>query len=304
MHLFKNLSKKQKLIALIVSAALIILVLISVITLVSRAGKIATTIQYAPYSATVTVNDKKVKNKTTQYFEPGEYKITVTADHFETYTYTVTISKDYHYMVGTLTPSDDEGAVYKSNHSFEFAEVEGLVGIALNAEGAVRKKNHPILNYLPINNSLYSISYDYDTDNVTPIIAVKATPLFIDDAVAKLKLLENVDLTSYEIVFKTENPFAIYNENISDEDPINCIKRSFNIPENYSLSKGQYIQDNYYFAQFYIDDYELAYKYSHYRILLHKEDNNWKVVTSPQPLLTQKNTPNTPKEILDTANSF
>ena len=304
MHLLKNLSKKQRITALIVGSVVLIIVIYSIAVLISRIGKVATKVQYAPYYATVTINDKKIDNKSTQYLEPGEYHITVTAEHFETYTNTVTISKDYHYMVGILNPSDDEGAVYQSEHAFEFTEVEGLVGLALNAEGSVRKKNYPILNYLPINNALYSISYEYDTDNVTPIISVKATPLYIDDAVAKLKTLEKVDLTSYEIVFKTENPFAIYNDSVKNSNPVDCIKNSFSIPSKYTLTEGQYINNDYYFAQFYIDDYDLDYKYSHYRILLHKENDEWQIIASPQPLLTQKNTPNVSKEILDTANSF
>lgn len=304
MHLFKNMSKKQKILSLIIGFVVLIIVIYSISILISRIGKIATKIQYAPYTATVIINDEKIENKTTQYLEPGEYTVTVMADHFETYTNKVTISKDYHYLVGILRPSDDEGEVYRMNHSFEFAEVEGLVGLALNAEGAVRKKNHPILNYLPINNSLYSISYEYDTDNTTPIIVIKATQLYIDDAVAKLKTFKNVDLTSYDIVFKTENPFAIYNDSIETEKPVDCIKKSFNIPSRYTLTEGQYFNNDYYYASFYIDDYDMDYKYSHYRILLHKENDKWKVVSAPQPLLTQKNTPNTPKEILDTANSY
>jgi len=301
----KNFTKQQKITFLIVGIIFAIVVIYSLITLFSRIGKVATTIQFAPYTATVTINGEKVDNKSTKYLIPGEYTIVVEAEHFETFTNTVTISKDYHYMVGILNAADDEGANYQSTHAFEFAEVEGLVGVAMNAEGAVRKKNHPILNYLPINNSLFSISYEYDTDNVTPIISVKTTALYLDDAVAKLKTLKNVDLTSYEIVFKVQNPFAIYDEKITADKPIDCVEKSFNLPEKYVISEGQDLTDNYYLIQLYIDDYDLDYKYSHYKVLLHKDENNmWKIVTSPQPLFTQKNTPNVPKEILDTANSF
>ena len=305
MDILKNLNKKQKLRIIAVLIVFVLLIIIAIVILISRAGKIATTVQYAPYKATVIVNGKKVKNKSKQYFEPGEYDIEVSAEHFETYTEHVTISKDYTYMVGILKAADDEGEKYKMEHKIEFAEAEGLVGRALNAEGVIRKKNHPILNYLPINNALYSISYDYDIDNVTPIIVVKTQPVYLDDAVAKLKTLKNVDLTAYEIVFKTENPFALYDESATGKTPKECVKNAFNIPAEYTMTTGQDITDNYYTLQLFIDDYDLAYQYSHYRVLLHKDDNDmWKIVAAPQPLLTQKNTPNTPKDILNTANSL
>ena len=305
MHFFHKLTKAQKITFLIIVTIVIIIIIYSFFTLISRFGKISTTIQYAPYNATVTINGRVIKNKSTQYLEPGEYHITVEAEHFASYTNTITISRDYHYMVGILQPNDDAGSIYQNNHAREFTETEGLVGIALNQEGSARKNQHPILNYLPINNSLYSIAYSYDSDKTTPIISIKADPLYIDDAVAKLKTLKNVDLTAYEIIFKTNNPFSFYDSETRASTPLDCAKQSFNIPQNYTISNGQDLSDNYYTLQFYIDDYDLAYQYSHYRALFHKEsDGMWKTVSAPQPILTQKNTPNVDKSILDAVNSF
>ena len=274
MHFFHKLTKAQKITFLIIVTIVIIIIIYSFFTLISRFGKISTTIQYAPYNATVTINGRVIKNKSTQYLEPGEYHITVEAEHFASYTNTITISRDYHYMVGILQPNDDAGSIYQNNHAREF-------------------------------NSLYSIAYSYDSDKTTPIISIKADPLYIDDAVAKLKTLKNVDLTAYEIIFKTNNPFSFYDSETRASTPLDCAKQSFNIPQNYTISNGQDLSDNYYTLQFYIDDYDLAYQYSHYRALFHKEsDGMWKTVSAPQPILTQKNTPNVDKSILDAVNSF
>ena len=143
MHFFHKLTKAQKITFLIIVTIVIIIIIYSFFTLISRFGKISTTIQYAPYNATVTINGRVIKNKSTQYLEPGEYHITVEAEHFASYTNTITISRDYHYMVGILQPNDDAGSIYQNNHAREFTETEGLVGIALNQEGSARKNQHP-----------------------------------------------------------------------------------------------------------------------------------------------------------------
>ena len=295
---------KHKKILITIGIVFSLIVIYSAIILISRAGKIATTIQYAPTAANITINGETVKNHSTKYLEPGDYQVTVSFEHFKTIETSFTISKDLHYIAGVLEADDEAGERYHNEHQNEFIEAEGVVSQYLNAVGLIEKQQHPILNYLPINNSLYSISYNFDTDNTTPIIVVKTTTLYLDTAVNKLKTLENVDLTAYQIVFKLDNPFAIYDSSIQKSDPVKTLKAIFE-KNNYKLSEGQYLNDSYYAASFYIDDYERDYQYAHYHALLKRTtDEKWQLIASPQPLLTQYNTPNTPKEILDTVNSL
>ena len=305
MEFIKNLDKKQKFTILGIAAIILVFIMISIVTLITRAGKIATTVQFAPYAATVKLNDTAVKNKSTQYLIPGTYKVVVSFDHFETYETTITIDDNYHYIVGVLTPSDNEGTAYQERHKTEWTETEGIIGQALNEEGSRRKKQYPILNYLPVNNSLYSIGYSYDDNKTRPIVTVKEKPVYLDDAVEKMKLFKNVDLASYEIVFKTENPFAIYDNNATGSTPLECAQNAFSNLDEYATTTGQDITNGYYTLKIYTDDYEMAYQYAHYRALFHKEENGvWKIIAAPQPLLTTYNTPDVPIDILNTANSL
>ena len=300
--LWKNLSNNKRAILIVAIILFVFVIFYSAITLITRTGKIATTVKYAPYHATITLNNSKITNNTTVWLEPGNYHLKVEFEHFITDERDITIDKDHNYIVGILASSDEQGEEYYKKHREEFAEAEGVVGQYLNEEGLRIKKQYTILNYLPINNSLYSISYDY-TDDMVPIIGIKTEPKYLDDAVEKLKTLKNVDLTAYQINFTPTNPFAIYKE-VSAEKPLDVIKKSFTNIDDYYILEGQYLADDYFTTKIYTYSYEMDYSYAHYRALLHKEGNKWKLVAAPQPLLTRENTPNVDKSILDSVNSF
>ena len=300
--LWNNLSNNKRIVLIVAAILFFFVILYSITTLITRSGKVATTIKYAPYRASITLNDSRISNNTTIWLEPGNYHLKVEFEHFVTEERDITIDKDHNYIVGVLTSADEEGSNYYSQHKQEFAETEGVVGRYLSEEGLRIKNKYTILNYLPINNSLYSISYDY-TDEMEPIISVKTEPKYLDDAVEKLKTLKNVDLTAYQINFTPANPFAIY-DNYSAANPLDVIKNSFNNIDDYYLQEGQYIGGDYFTTKIYTYSYEMDYSYAHYRVLLHKDGNNWKLVAAPQPLLTSENTPGVEKSILDSANSF
>ena len=301
MQLIKNLNPKQRLIFFILSAIILIGIVYFIATSINHIGKIEVTVQYAPRNAVIKLNNTKINNNSKIWLEPGTYKANIEFEHFETIERDIEISNDYKYIVGTLNAIDDEGKAYINSHKQEFIEAEGIVGLAINQEGIAIKKKYPILNYLPINNRLYSISYAYTDDN-EPIIMVKSEPEYLDIAVQKIKKLKNVDLTVYQINFSTQNPFTFYTEK-AQSTPEETIKQSFNL-SGYKLSAGQNIADNYYAATIYKYNYDKDLVYGHYRILLKKDDNKWHIVSSPQPLLTKQNTPDTPVDIINSANSL
>ena len=301
MEFYKNLNQKQRLIFIVISFLIIVGIIYFIFIFVTRMGKIEVTVQYAPYSANITLNGTKVKNKSKIWLQPGKYTAKIEYEHFESVERVIEINNDYDYIVGTLHTIDDEGEKYINSHKQEFVEAEGLVGRALTKEGIATKKQYPILNYLPINNQLYSISYTY-TDENKPIINIKTSPEFLDDAVAKMKTLKNVDLTSYLVNFTPVNPFAIYDESAQSK-PEDTIKSTFNL-DKYRLSEGQNIAGDYYATTIFTYDYSRDLTYGHYRVLLKKQDKKWHLVAAPQPLLTKHNTPDTATDILNSANSL
>lgn len=302
MNFIKNLTKKQRIIFFILSAIILIGLIYFIVISISRTGKTPTTIQYAPFSATVTLNGTKVSNHATVWLKPGKYSAKIEFDHFRTIEREIEITEKYHYIVGVMEAADSEGEEYAKSHRQEFTETEGIIGQALNQEGKAIKEQYPILKYLPINNRLYSVSYIYN-QNSAPTIAVKAAPEYLDAAVQKIKNLEDVDPTVYQIEFTATNPYTTYTESPKAE-PEETIKASFTLSDTYKLSEGEYIAGQYYVATLYKYDYDKDLICAHYRVLLKKTGEEWHILATPQPLLTQKNTPKAPKDILYYANNF
>jgi len=301
MQLFKNLKPKERLAFAIISIIILFIVVIFFATFINRIGKVEVIVKYAPYAANISLNDVHISNNSNIWVEPGKYRLKVEYDHFATVERVIEISNDSYYVVGTLIASDNKGEAYANKHKEEFIEAEGYVGLAMNQEGIQIKKQYPILNYLPINNRFYSISYSY-TDNNEPIINIKSEPEYLDIAVRKIKSLENVNLVDYQINFSTPNPFTKYTE-ISKSTPEETIKSSFDLSE-YELSAGQNIANNYYAAIIYKYDYDRDLIYGHYRIALHKDTDGWHIIAPPQPLFTKYNLPNTSTDIINSINSL
>ena len=90
---------------------------------------------------------------------------------------------------------------------------------------------------------------------------------------------------------------------LAESDPVNFVKAIYQLDNNHIVSDGKTI-DNYYVTSIYINDYNEDMKYDHYRLVLVKDNNSWKVVAAPQPLLTTKNTPNVSTDILKAANNL
>lgn len=302
MKKLKNFNKHQKLAILLIILFFIAVIFYSISTIIYRNGKIKTSIIFAPYSATVTLNDTRISNNATNWIAPGNYHLKVFANnHLETIEQDITISEESHEFYNTLNAIDDEGREFTKQHREEYANVEGIIGNFLNRQGQKQKQKYPILSYLPINNSLYSISYEYD-ENGAPIINVKSDPKYIDIAVARLKNFKNVDLTSQNINFLLNNPFKDIRSSTS-ADPKIFIKETLSISDNYKISDGQEYND-YYYTTIYIDDYWNSQKYFYYRVLLQKKNNSWELVSTPQPLLTQENTKVNDKDLLNLINSY
>lgn len=302
-NIAEQASPRSKALFIIAAVAFAIIIIYSISTLIYRNGKTKTIIQYAPNAAVVTLNDTRVTNGSTQWLIPGKYHLKVEYnEHLEIYEEDIEITNEQAELYGTLSAIDDEGREYINQHSQEYAKVEGLVGSLLDRRGKKIKDQYPILNYLPMNNSLYSISYQYD-DNKKPVVYVKSDPKYLDVAVAKMKLFENVELESENIVFLNENPFEKYEQNpIADAKKF--IRAAYQLPNNYVISDLKET-NGYTYTSVYIDGHDKNANYAHYLVVIKKnEDGAWEQVTTPQPLFTTYNAPNIDKKILKIINSY
>lgn len=80
---WNNLDQKKRIILIAAVALFIFIIIYSVATLIFRSGKIETTVKFAPYKSTITLNDAKISNNTTIWLEPGTYNLKVEFEHFE-----------------------------------------------------------------------------------------------------------------------------------------------------------------------------------------------------------------------------
>jgi hypothetical protein len=304
MSLRRNLSNRQKLIAGVVVAAFLLVIFYAITISIQRAGKIRTTVKYAPYTATVKLNDTRISNNATVWLEPGDYHLTVSLDeHLESYQADITISADYNSIIGTLAALDEEGEKYISKHSSDYIDAQGYISTVLNQEGKKLHEQYPILEHLPINNSLYSISYEYDAEDSHPIIHIKSSLKNIDTAVAKLKTF-NVDLATQDLVFDTQSPFKNPKAN-PIQDPVEYIKAAYKLSKDYTIKKAEET-DSYCYLVINKSSYAEDLNYAYYRVILKKntENNNWEIPFDPQPLLTTYNTKDISAEQLNTINSY
>ncbi len=302
-HFYKNLTRNQKIGSLIIILLLLAIIIFSFATIIYRQGKTKVIIKIAPKEATITLNDTRVSNYATHWLEPGNYHLKASYnEHLATYEANITVATETVEIYSLLNSLDDEGRQFIENHQQEYQEAEGLTGYLANKEGSEIKDQYPILNYLPMNTPFYSISYSYD-DNNKPIINIKADAENLNLAVAKIKLLKDVDLSSQNITFSLKNNFEKYQAN-NEKDFNSFIHKAFNLSENQYTSGINYIKDNYYYSTIYLYDSYYGENNATYKVLLQKsESGEWSVVSTPQPILTIYNTPNVDKEILDIINS-
>lgn len=298
-----NLNSRNRALIIFAAIAFAIIVIYSFATLIYRAGKTKTIIRFAPNAAKITLNDTKISNGSTTWLIPGKYHLKVEYnEHLEVYEEDIEITNEQAEYYGTLGALDDEGREFIEQHREEYTKVEGLVGSLLDRKGKKIKDKYPILNYLPMNNSLYSISYQYD-DNNKPIIYVKSNPRYLDIAVAKMKLFKNVELESENIVFLNENIFEKYEQN-----PLTDVKRfiraAYQLPNDYVINEPKTVND-YTYTSVYIDGHDKNAEYAHYLVVLKKNsDGAWEQAATPQPLFNIYNAPNIDKKILKTINSY
>lgn len=300
-----NKKTKHTIIIICAIAAIFAIILIySIAISIFRAGKIGVEVKVAPYDAKIIANGIEISNNRKIYLEPGEYHVEVSREHFNDYTGDFTISADQPYIAAVLTASDEEGEKYIDEHRAQFTEAEGVIGKSLNAAGAAIQKKYPILKYLPINNRFYSISYSFDD----PIkseglkINIKADYEYLDVAVARLKNFKGVSLIDLDVNFNTKNTFS-NPKSSSSSDPQNFIKESFS-GNSMTYISGQNLNDEYYLAIYSAYNQNTKLLNGKYLVLIKKSGESWKLISTPQPLLTKINTPETPDDILNTANSF
>lgn len=304
--MFQNFSKKQIIAGITIIVIFLAIVAYAIVTLVYRSGKNPVKTAYAPFNSQVSIDGRKISNNSTNYIAPGTYELTVELEHFESVAMTITIAENGDSIVGNLVPIDEEGEKIKRERSADYQRVEGIMGELAAESGRNKIQNYPILQYLPINNMLFSISFQTQNDG-SPKINIKAKPTYYDSAVNKLYSFgEEVSPAQYVIeIIDYVGPFDniefISNSQTSAVDFISEGYRE--IIDDYTIVRGEKVDDYYYLAL--KSNIGIASGMDQtYRIILHTKDKSWEFVSKPYPVLSRFNVDGVPDAIVDAVNQL
>lgn len=275
-----------------------------------RIGKEAVTVQFAPFTAKVSVDGKKVGNNKVTYLEAGTYTFTAELEHFETMTVTVEIVKggNLNYAIGSLVPTDEEGQKIQKAHQRDYTNVEATASYISNTIGGQERAEYPILDYLPDNHGAYSISYRYTEAGKFQVELVLENDAYIASAVAQLYRFKGINPLDYEIVVRGfEAPFGTFQENTATE-LADYIERGYNLSvKGYRVLENRTVVDGDYYGAIMVpvnvnlqSDGAL---YTPYKMIVQKKANGeWGKVTDASLVFSKLNMGNAPQGFVNRLN--
>lgn len=300
----ENLSKKQlSLIYIFIGIIALGWIIYLVAINIYRSNRVAVEVKYAPFTATVQLNNKTIPNNSTTYIKPGQYQLTISLAEFDTITREVTISQEYRFLFGSLQPNSDLGRKIAKECAEDYKALETIAGQASTEHGLNQRKKWPIIDKLPVKNPVYSLGYKLDQNN-NFTLTVNTTEAYIPSAIQELFTLDEPEnILSYPIEFvKITNPFTGAFSSNTSTDPLKFLQKGYqSLSITYEIKSGDYYQDNYYYTTIATGTFR-EFNEVDYRVVLEKKDQSWSLITTPSPVITKPNAPNLPDELLKLAN--
>ena len=265
---------------------IVIIIIVALINIITKIGKIEVYIGYAPFVSEVTLNGEKIKNNAKHYLEQGEYVIHVECDGFESIDESVIVDDEIIGIFGSMIAKTDEAKILANKHMNDFLKIESYYGEEIQKAGEKSRKEWPIITRLPIKNSLYKIGYIIENNNIT--LTIETTESYMDAAVKNfLEHVGDVDnIAKYKIEYKEfVNRLDKYFVENSATTPEEYITNAFSGANNFQFVMGEE-KEEYYIAVVTIGT-EQTYSLVHYRMILKREGNKFKLASEPAPLLTK-----------------
>ena len=289
--------RKQSLklsVAIIVVALLGILVY-SVITLMYRAGKVKIVVLYAPYASNVQIDGVHYDNNATHYIVPGKHHVKVELENFETLEEDYDLAGDSK-IFGRLTAANDAGKEYAKQHASEFDGVYGLIGEQEVEYGQTIRDRYPLMSKLPVKDPHFAISYEITENNEFKVI-IKASLAYRSMAITRMmEILSKDDIKNYDIEVKNlDSPFKSDFIANAETDPLKFLQAGYGSAMN-GFTMGSSKEVNGYLYGFIRKN--VGYVGEAYKFVLKRNKNSWTLCGKPYPVLSAKNTPNVPIDIL------
>jgi len=178
---------------------------------VDQNGKIQILINLVPKDSKITIGSKQYTNGL-NYITPGEYKITVQKDGFETKEITKELIKDSDKVNISLFAQSDEAKKWVLINKAQYSNFENMVAKDTQEKGVTFQQINPITKNLPFKNYLFSIGYKTDSSDKTGnsiIITISSSPQYRQTAISQIERW-GYNLADYNYEFSGfNNPFKI-----------------------------------------------------------------------------------------------
>lgn len=262
----------------------------------------------APKSAKVTLDNQTFSGgRYEKRVQPGEHTITVEKDGFATQSTTITATADEttDILIALVSNSSSTANWYIENE--EDSNLNDEIGSRLYSkdQNALLEK-YPIIQDLPVTARYWSLNYGNCPDGRAFCVIIAANTGSYTYALEHLATINDhqYTLSDYPIFFENyTNPFPnLTGTTATDYNTL--LQKSASINNSTLVNQttsGDYVIGylSYYDPDFYETDEDLDF----YRIILKKENNNWKVLTKTSLIFSTEDYPDIPKEILNLANN-
>lgn len=199
----------------IIIASLIVIflalpIVISLIDLSSRNGKVAVSVTMAPADATLKIDGRSAKHGDVIYLKAGNYNYEATRPFFIQRNDSIDITETSRDIVVSLSPEGPEGnRIYESKKK-DYTFLEGVAGEVAMEKGSALRNDYPLIQRLPYSNMLFKIGYksaSQSPDDKSIIVTVHASPIYYNAAIVQISKW-GYNPADYNIeVVGEENPF-------------------------------------------------------------------------------------------------
>lgn len=287
--------RSLKLSIIIIAIAILGILIYSVITLMYRAGKVKIVVLYAPYASKVQIDGTPYGNNATHYIVPGKHHVKVEFENFKTIEEDYDITSDSE-IYGRLVAENDAGKEYAKQHMSEFDSVSGLIGTKEAEYGQSIREQYPLMSKLPAKDPHFAISYEITENNEFKVI-IKASLAYRSMAITRMmEILSKDDIKNYDIEVKNlDSPFKSDFVANAETDPFKFLQAGYGGAMN-GFTMGSSKEVNGYLYGFIRKN--VGYVGETYKFVLKRNKNSWTLCGKPYPVLSAKNTPNVPIDIL------
>lgn len=206
---YDSIQKNRRRVIFIIAGIFLVIMIWSLVSFISRQGKVAVVISAVPSDAKIMFDDEQQGNGT-KWIAPGDYIVTTKKDGFESVTRKVRITeqKSQNVVAVSLAPKSDDAKNWAEKNAEQYQKNEAFGTIEANANGEYFTEINPITSKLPFVDPYFKIAYVTNDDQSIKLTISTPSPRYRFYAIEKIREF-GYDPTDFVIEFKDfKNPLG------------------------------------------------------------------------------------------------